>query len=62
VVNEHLNTAANGWLLAGRSIRTYRIENDWCVADDAGWLPGIYSTEQAAIQAALSGDFTEGSA
>lgn len=35
------------------SIRIYPVEGGWVVADDAGWLPGVYETPEAAEKAAM---------
>lgn len=49
------NTSREGLAELVRSIRVYRAAGgEYVVADDGGWLPGVFPTEDDAILSTLS--------
>lgn len=36
----------------GGTIRTYPVDSGYVVADNGGWIPGLYTTREAAVEAA----------
>ena len=40
-------------------VRVYPVDGEFVVADDSGWVPGVYETADAAVGAASEPDFEE---